>query len=154
MSRSSCSWIHAVIYSICLTKLGFRVMDALEPSVGMLQLAAKEELYRTSYNIGISAEPLPLPSDKYDPITICGWHGNTSSLADALPEMIRVVKPGGYICVVIRMDFVKDGDDYKDTYLRQCVKLAADDKWEQKQFTRFPSLITDVEGVKMMFKVC
>ncbi|XP_021378820.1 uncharacterized protein LOC110466571 isoform X4 [Mizuhopecten yessoensis] len=91
---------------------------------------------------------------KYDPITICGWHGNTSSLADALPEMIRVVKPGGYICVVIRMDFVKDGDDYKDTYLRQCVKLAADDKWEQKQFTRFPSLITDVEGVKMMFKVC
>lgn len=137
-----------------LQKLGFRIMDALEPSEGMQDLAKKKGLYRNYYNCGLSEEPLPLSSDQYDAITICGWHGSAKPLADALPEMVRVVKPGGYICIVTRMHYVKNLDDYKDLYLPQCAKLEADGKWKQKESTGFQGYPFNNEGVKMVFQVC
>ncbi|XP_060076841.1 methyltransferase-like protein 27 [Ylistrum balloti] len=137
-----------------LTKLGFRVMDALEPSEGMLELAGKKGLYRNMYNKGLSKEPLPFPSDKYDAITICGWHGSADPLADSLLEMARVVKPGGFVCIVTRMHYVQNLDNYKETFLPECVKLEADGKWKQLEFKGFQGYPFNNEGVKMVFQVC
>ncbi|XP_033762297.1 methyltransferase-like protein 27 [Pecten maximus] len=137
-----------------LKKLGFRVMDALEPSEGMIELATKKGLYRKLYNMGLSAEPIPFPSDKYDAITICGWHGSAAPLAAALPEMVRIVKPGGYICIVTRMHYIKELPDYKETFLTQCTKLKEDLKWKEKESTGFQGYPFNNEGVKMVFEVC
>ncbi|XP_069110311.1 methyltransferase-like protein 27 [Argopecten irradians] len=137
-----------------LKKLGFCLMDALEPSKGMIELASKKGLYRELYNMGLSAEPIPLPTDKYDAITICGWHGSAAPLADALSEMVRIVKPGGFICIVTRMHYVKELADYKELFLTQCAKLKDDGKWTEKECTGFPGYPFNNEGVKMVFQVC
>ncbi|OWF38185.1 Williams-Beuren syndrome chromosomal region 27 protein [Mizuhopecten yessoensis] len=135
-----------------LKKMGFRLIDALEPSKGMLELAVKK--YRNVFNQGLSKDPLPFPSDKYDAITICGWHGSAGPLADSLSEMTRVVKPGGYICIVTRMHYVQNLDDYKETFLPECIKLEADGKWKQLEFKGFMGYPFNNEGVKMVFRVC
>ncbi|XP_060065959.1 methyltransferase-like protein 27 [Ylistrum balloti] len=135
-----------------LKKLGFLTMDAIEPSEGMLELAAKKGLYRNLYNTVLSADPLPLPSDAYDAVTICGWHGNVNSLTDSLLEIIRVIKPGGYICIVTRMIFIQNLDDYK-ALLQQCVNLEEANKWKRVELTGFQGYLNNIEGVKLVFVV-
>lgn len=50
------------IFLLQLTKIGFKIIDALEPSSGMLEKAREKGLYRKYICEAIGTEPLNIPS--------------------------------------------------------------------------------------------
>ncbi|OPL33327.1 hypothetical protein AM593_00039, partial [Mytilus galloprovincialis] len=48
-----------------LRKYGFSKIDALEPSIGMLNLARKRNLYRNYYNCYLTSDAIPDVKDTY-----------------------------------------------------------------------------------------
>ncbi|XP_060591756.1 uncharacterized protein LOC132746573 [Ruditapes philippinarum] len=96
------------LVAVELKKLGFKNLDALEPSEPMLLEAKKDNLYNNYYQEFLTESPTTLSGDTYDVITGSGIYGEGAHVpCKALYEMIRLVKPGGYIILAARHEVVK-----------------------------------------------
>jgi len=81
-----------------LYRVGFRHIDALDLSKEMLDYAKEKNVYTNFYNEPMSQTPTPGISDNtYDAAISCGCFVAGHIPMTALYEIIRVVKPGGYI---------------------------------------------------------
>jgi demethylmenaquinone methyltransferase/2-methoxy-6-polyprenyl-1,4-benzoquinol methylase len=67
----------------------------VDPSLAMMQVARQRLNQRCSY-LAASAENLPLPDNYADLLTISFGIRNTTDMNQALQEIYRVLKPGGY----------------------------------------------------------
>ena len=67
MIKSIANVIKSSDFSLQMRKLGFQILDALEPSQGMLDVAKEKGLYRKYICEAIGKEQLDLPagSNKY-----------------------------------------------------------------------------------------
>ncbi|KAK3090573.1 hypothetical protein FSP39_012776, partial [Pinctada imbricata] len=134
-------------------KLGFKTMDALDPSSGMLEKAKKKGLYRNYYCEGITSEPLNIPKASYDVVTVVGGHGPNHIKGDAVHEMIRLVKSGGYVCIVTRRENFERMVDYKDTFFPMCDRIETDGKWRKVVNESCP-FFPGVEGICLCYQIC
>nr|KAG5705237.1 hypothetical protein BaRGS_011263 [Batillaria attramentaria] len=82
-----------------LSQMGFRTIDALDPSYDSLELAKQKGVYRNLFNVAITGEKLGIPQDSYDVVVLVGVAGPKHLPLEAFNEMIRLVKPGGYIVI-------------------------------------------------------
>ncbi|KAK3101073.1 hypothetical protein FSP39_000742 [Pinctada imbricata] len=83
-----------------LRKVGFNIIDGLDPSQGMLEKAKQKDVYRNLYCMEISDESLNITKDSYDVITVVGSHGPNHIKSEAIKEMIRLVKQGTFVVFV------------------------------------------------------
>lgn len=78
-------------------KLGFHNIDCVEPSKNMIA-NQPEGLFRKIYQEIISSEqPCTIKSGSYDCVMLCGVVYSTHIEVEDFPELLRIVKPGGYI---------------------------------------------------------
>ena len=77
-----------------LCELGHRV-TGIDPSAGMLKIAASKGLPATF--VTGSFDALPLPSDSVDLATCALALTHFSDLRQAIAEIARIVRPGGHV---------------------------------------------------------
>ncbi|NXP46598.1 MET27 protein, partial [Heliornis fulica] len=81
---------------------GFRCLHGVDGSAGMLERARSTGLYRQLQRCVLGQEPLPAPAGHYDAVTVVGALGEGQVPSTAVPELLRVTKPGGFLCLTTR----------------------------------------------------
>ncbi|XP_060079767.1 methyltransferase-like protein 27 [Ylistrum balloti] len=139
-----------------LQKLGFSILDGLDPSQRMLDAARGSNVYRNLICKYFTAEPTPgLEKDSYDVIVSAGSLFPGHLPPDCFIEAARIVKPGGLICVITRTEgkgsFFSD-PKYLDKF-KATIKLLKEEekleeiKWEKTNYYKSTS------GVLILYRV-
>ncbi|XP_078489814.1 methyltransferase-like protein 27 [Ciona intestinalis] len=110
---------------VSLRKFGFQgEITALDGAAEMLQLAMAKNIYSDcNEHILTSNQPLPYPDDTFDLIISVGGFGNNMIQPDCLQEVLRVLKPGCYIVLTIRMH--SKCNEYQDCINKELKRLEA-----------------------------
>ncbi|NXN98557.1 MET27 protein, partial [Rhinopomastus cyanomelas] len=85
-----------------LHRRGFCHLHGVDGSEGMLEKARGTGLYRQLWRCELGREPLPAPAEHYDAVTMVGALGEGQVPSMAVPELLRVTKPGGFLCMTTR----------------------------------------------------
>ncbi|NXH16678.1 MET27 protein, partial [Bucco capensis] len=85
-----------------LHQRGFRCLHGVDGSEGMLERARSTGLYQQLWQCALGQEPLPVPAEHYDAVTVVGALGEGQVPSEAVPELLRVTKPGGFLCLTTR----------------------------------------------------
>ncbi len=88
---------------------GYRQVDGLDLSQGMLDQARRKNCYRNLYQAALG-ESLELADDSYDAVVIVGVFVRGHVGSSALHELIRITRPGGYLFFTLRPEFRIDTD--------------------------------------------
>ncbi|XP_069800799.1 methyltransferase-like protein 27 [Dendropsophus ebraccatus] len=81
---------------------GFNLFHGLDGSKGMLEIAKKKELYQELKQSMLGQGQLPYDSEMYDAVVIVGALSDGQVPVSVLPELLRVTKPGGFVCMTTR----------------------------------------------------
>ena len=82
---------------------GYRKLEAMDLSRGMLEQARKKNVYSKFHQM-IMGDPLGFPSDCFDAVISVGVLTEGHAPADSLDELVRITKSGGYIMYTLRTD--------------------------------------------------
>ncbi|NXR19535.1 MET27 protein, partial [Cinclus mexicanus] len=85
-----------------LHRRGFRCLHGVDGSAGMLERARNTGLYQELRLCVLGRDPLPAPAEHYDAVTLVGALGEGQVPSTVLPELLRVTKPGGFLCLTTR----------------------------------------------------
>ncbi|NXG45744.1 MET27 protein, partial [Psilopogon haemacephalus] len=85
-----------------LHRRGFRCLHGVDGSAGMLERAQSTGLYQQLWPCVLGREALPMPAELYDAVTLVGALGKGQVPTTAVPELLRVTKPGGFLCLTTR----------------------------------------------------
>ena len=107
-----------------LNRMGYRNLEALDYSDDMLAQAQQKGVYDHLVQADMSRS-LEVPDDCYDAIICVGTFTYAHVGPQAFDEMMRVTRPGGYVCFTIR-----DGAYQEYGYRTRMLELEAEDKWE------------------------
>lgn len=69
-NKNQIRFTSVIIVMLQLTKMGFKVFDALDPSSGMLEKARAKGLYRNYICEAIGSKPLNIPSGTCNKLTL------------------------------------------------------------------------------------
>ena len=84
-----------------LARLGYADIDGVDYSPDMLAEAEKKGVYTRLEEADLTGD-LDLPSDRYDAVTCVGTFTLGHVGPSALGELIRVTRPGGFLCFSVR----------------------------------------------------
>lgn len=85
------------------------VIDGIDISTGMLEIAAKKNVYRELQPADLSKD-IAIESDKYDVVVCVGtMTGGHVGPSPALGEFVRVLNAGGLVVATIREDVFERG---------------------------------------------
>ena len=126
-----------------LAEKGYKNIDGLDFSQEMLDQAEEKGVYQDLTQADLM-KPLDLPDNKFDAIVCAGTFTLGHVGPEALNEMIRVTKPGGYICFTVRDDAWKQDNfqDYMD-------RLTNDGDWEVLENNEAPYLEQDESSCQL-----
>jgi len=87
-------------------KHGYEFVDALDASLGMLGQARKETIYR-DYIVAMvdGLGSIPVNDETYDVVMSSNGFAPGQIYPTALPEILRVMRPGGYLIWTMREGF-------------------------------------------------
>jgi SAM-dependent methyltransferase len=85
-----------------LPLVGYPLVDGLDLSAGMLAVAAKKGVYRALHRLALGG-PLPFADGAYAGIVSTGVFTTGHVGAEALPELIRICRPGGVIVLTVKL---------------------------------------------------
>ncbi|MGI9212714.1 MAG: class I SAM-dependent DNA methyltransferase [Methylococcaceae bacterium] len=108
---------------------GFRQVDGLDLSAGMLEEARKKNCYANLYQQALG-ETLDMTDDQYDAVAIVGVFVRGHVGSNAFEELIRITRPGGFIFFTLRPEFRAQTDFHVTMDA-----LEASGKWQLKQVT-------------------
>jgi len=133
---------------------GFRHIDALEPSPGMLKKLVARGLYESTFQSAIGFHPVDniLPNT-YDSLIICGGMGEGHIPVSAVDEMIRIVKPGGTIFIVMREEYLSYVQQYVGKLEPHMQSLQEKGFWKQVNRKIVPSYSFNKTGVVFIYEV-
>ncbi|XP_063812251.1 methyltransferase-like protein 27 [Pseudophryne corroboree] len=112
-----------------LLRFGFKLFDGLDGSAGMLEVAKHKGLYQELKECMLGQGPLPSDSDKYDAVIIVGALSDGNVPVAVVPELLRVTKPGGLLCLTTRSNF--SNLQYKCDLEKAMSDLQNKGLWEQ-----------------------
>ncbi|XP_013386212.1 methyltransferase-like protein 27 [Lingula anatina] len=91
-----------------LKNSGFHNLDALDASKEMLEKAKEKNLYRNVVCDILGPNRLDIPDDTYDAVVSVGSFGPGHVDGSCLAELIRIVKPDGYIVIVMSKELLDE----------------------------------------------
>ena len=110
---------------------GFSDIDGLDISSGMLEQAKSKAVYKQLFNGDLTTKTV-LDSDSYDAGFCIGSMGAGHVGAEHVLEMLRPIKPGGFMIIIINgMHYTPEGFDHKFK------QLEADGHWLIRQLREF-----------------
>ena len=77
-----------------LAQMGYRNLDGLEPSSGMLQIARRKQIYRQLLPLYLGAT-VDLPDESYDAVVAAGVLTHGHAPPESLDGIIKLLRPGG-----------------------------------------------------------
>ncbi|KAL4241016.1 Methyltransferase domain [Mactra antiquata] len=137
-----------------LYNLGFRNIEALDPSEGMLKKAKEKCVYKNFIQdfIGID-HPVPVDNGAYDGLAVSGGFGEGHIPASALHEMIRIVRSGGIIVIAMREEYMDYVEEYKDSLMPLMHNLEKEGKWRLKSKDTINNYAFGLSGVVFQYEV-
>ncbi|CAL8071408.1 unnamed protein product [Orchesella dallaii] len=137
-----------------LSKVGFKKIDALEPSPGMLKVLIDRNIYTKTFESAIGLKPVEaIQSDTYDSLVIAGGMGEGHIPVKAVDEMIRVVKPGGTIFIVMREEYLTYVKEYVERLEPYMNELEAKGFWKQIGRDVVPEYSFKKNGIVFSYEV-
>jgi ubiquinone/menaquinone biosynthesis C-methylase UbiE len=100
------------LLGVALAAAGFRRLDGLDVSPGMLREAARKGVYR-ELREGTLGEALAYETGSYDCVVSAGVLTAGHAPATALDELVRVTRRGGHVIFTLRSDRTLAGFDDK-----------------------------------------
>jgi len=79
-----------------LHQMGYRNLEGLDPSRGMLAVAQKKEIYQALHPIYLSSR-IDLPDASFDAVVAAGVLTHGHAPPESLDGMLRLTRPGGVI---------------------------------------------------------
>lgn len=107
-----------------LAKKGYDDMDALDFSKEMLVEAEQKRVYKRHIHADLS-KPLPIDDNHYDAVVCTGTFTYGHVKSSAFDELVRITRPGGYICFTIREGAYEDYG-----YRKRMIELEQSDSWK------------------------
>ncbi|XP_046556443.1 methyltransferase-like protein 27 [Haliotis rubra] len=132
---------------------GFQHIDALEPSASMIAMAKKKGLYETYYENMLNDDPLNIETDTYDCAVSCGGFGEGHIPCAGIKELIRITKPGGIVCIVMRQCYLIDVEEYKDRLVPFMISLENTGMWTRVSRHVVQDYFIDLPGVVFLYTV-
>ncbi|WP_054030273.1 class I SAM-dependent DNA methyltransferase [Desulfatitalea tepidiphila] len=110
-----------------LRSFGYNHIDAMDYSPDMLGEAEKKGVYNRLIQADMN-DKLNIPDDCYDATICVGTFTYAHVGPHAFEELVRVTRPGGYICFTIR-----DGAYQDYNYREKMLDLEAEEQWELQE---------------------
>jgi predicted TPR repeat methyltransferase len=110
-----------------LHERGYKRIDAMDYSSDMLDEARKKEVYNRLFRGDLNGK-LSVSDDSYDATICVGTFTYAHVGPHAFAELIRVTRPGGYICFTIR-----DGAYQEYNYREKMLEMEACAIWELQE---------------------
>jgi len=90
---------------VALHELGFRDLTAIDLSEDMLAKAKEKGVYRLALPADLSLPIDAFGEDSFDAAILVGVFSYGQAPAEALDEILRLVRPGGVVTFTVRTDF-------------------------------------------------
>ncbi|CAH1270653.1 WBSCR27 [Branchiostoma lanceolatum] len=135
-----------------LRKLGFSNMDALDANKEMLDIAESKKVYRNLIHDLLGPNRLQIADDTYDALCCSGSFSDGHLKCDCLEEMIRVVTPGGVICLIVKEAFLETVEEYKRLEPRMS-ELQDKGLWERTSRIVAEEYVENGSGIIFVYKV-
>ncbi|KAL3864270.1 hypothetical protein ACJMK2_005968 [Sinanodonta woodiana] len=103
-------------------------------------------------NFGKERDTPGFENDEYDCTVVAGAMGEGHLSCDCLYEMIRVVKPGGLVVIVMRKEYLDYVKEYKDRLEPLMDQLETERKWQKISRKIVPNYSFNKEGVVYKFR--
>ncbi|MBO6637086.1 MAG: class I SAM-dependent methyltransferase [Roseitalea sp.] len=94
---------------IALHDAGFDTVDGCDFSTGMLKKAEQAGIYRRLFEADLNRPPIDAPDGAYDAATCVGVFTTAHVKPDAVDEIVRVIRPGGYLVIGLNDNFYRAG---------------------------------------------
>lgn len=128
-----------------LKEAGYRQIEALDISERMLEYSSAKNVYQ-AYHLGVLGEPLTLETNAYDALIAIGTFGPTHAPAHAFEELIRIVKPGGYLLFTMRENEIPQ----EGIFRIEMKRLAKQNDWTLVEES--PCFSGFIENKSLLFK--
>ncbi|XP_050703993.1 demethylmenaquinone methyltransferase-like [Eriocheir sinensis] len=135
-----------------LHREGFRHIDAVDPSEGMMKLR-ETGIYTNDFLEFIGIGHSTVPKDTYDLVVISGAMGEGHIPVSGLDDLVRVAKNGGFVIIVMRHEYLQTAPSYKDKLEPYMDQLEADGKWKKVERRTVPNYFCDKEGLVFVFRI-
>ncbi|CAH1257805.1 WBSCR27 [Branchiostoma lanceolatum] len=135
-----------------LQEVGFRSIDALDPSDDMLALAKKKNVYGRLIKNFLGTNRLDIEDGEYDAIVMVGGMAEGHVKCDCLEELIRVVKPGGFVVICMRETNLQRVQEYHNLEPRMGA-LQREGCWEQVSREVFSNYLDADNGIIFAHRV-
>ncbi|MEE8362578.1 MAG: class I SAM-dependent methyltransferase [Dehalococcoidia bacterium] len=113
----------------CLSQLGYRQLEAIDLSSGMLEEARKKGVYRRLNQMDLTGR-LGYADDSFDAVISIGVFTVGHAPPAAFDELIRVTGPGGHIVFSLRPDTYRDSG-----FAQKQEALVASGEWDLVETT-------------------
>jgi len=110
-----------------LKDMGYESIEAMDYSPDMICEAEKKAVYENVFQADMNKR-LEVPDNVYDAIICVGTFTYAHVGPEAFEEMVRVTRPGGYICFTIR-----DGAYEEYGYRHKMLELEAENQWKLQE---------------------
>lgn len=107
---------------LALRQAGFASIDGCDLSPGMLEKAARINLYGRLFECDLNKPPLDCPPAHYGALAAVGVFSFGHVQANAIDEMLRVVRPGGALVIGMNDHYYQEG-----SVPRKLARLAEDE---------------------------
>lgn len=91
------------LVGVALSAMGYLAIDGFDYSSDMLNQAKKKGVYGSLWQADMLAR-LAVPARRYDAVTCVGTFTLGHVGPDALNELVRITRRGGYICFTVRSE--------------------------------------------------
>ncbi|KAK3873955.1 hypothetical protein Pcinc_021068 [Petrolisthes cinctipes] len=141
------------LVGIKLREIGFKNIDALEPSEGMIQLLKDTGVYNLKYQEFIGHGKSTVPADTYDLVVIAGGMGHSHIPVSGVDDLVRVAKPGGLVVIVMRLEFLTAVEEYRDKLEPYLDQLEQRGVWHKESRKIVPNYFFEKEGIVFSYRV-
>lgn len=107
--------------------MGYHRLEAMDLSDSMLCVADEKSVYDKVFQADMN-EQLALPDNFYDATICVGTFTYAHVGPDAFDELVRITRPGGYVCFTVR-----DGAYQQYGYRKRMLDLEASNAFELKE---------------------
>ncbi len=131
-----------------LAKRGYHTFDGIDLSAEMLRYA-RTRGYASLFQYSLN-DPLPIPDDAYDAIISAGLFTHGHVKTDAIRELIRITKSGGYLCFTIN-----EGVYHSQGFDREIQSITDDSLWYIKKLDKGAYMTKEqVQAYYCLAQVC
>jgi SAM-dependent methyltransferase len=132
-----------------LAERGFRNIEGLDMSPGMLQRAASKGCYKALHQ-RVLGQPLDFETGSYDAVISVGVFVRAHAPSSSFDELARIVRPGGKVIFTMRPEFCM-ASDFND----KIAQLAESGRWRVVETSEpFSGRYTEFPEVNLQVWVC